>query len=173
MGFNYGREKKKFDYEWAKLEVEYATAGFCEEGITAMREYDWELFKKRRSYQRREQQLPFEGVSDEHSDGNSILFKKYPSLTSELEDDGFAGRFGWVQHIENPALVRTLVALPDSDKELLTLLIFDGYKHREIAAMQGSTRQAVSKKINRLKKLFKFVLEQGCQKVLLDAYTVG
>ena len=33
MGFNYGREKRKFDKEWERLEAEYTAAGMPRNAI--------------------------------------------------------------------------------------------------------------------------------------------
>jgi len=40
MGFNYSREKLRFDAEWSILTDQYRAAGFDEAGIRAMRDYD-------------------------------------------------------------------------------------------------------------------------------------
>ena len=58
MGFNYGLEKKKFDGEWERLRREYAAAGMDEAAIEAMHEFDWQIFKRERTYCRHTQQVP-------------------------------------------------------------------------------------------------------------------
>ena len=40
MGFNYGREKRRFDKEWERLEEEYIAAGMPYEAIEHMKAYD-------------------------------------------------------------------------------------------------------------------------------------
>ena len=39
MGFNYGREKRKFDQEWKRLQAEYDAAGMDEISIQKMKQY--------------------------------------------------------------------------------------------------------------------------------------
>lgn len=155
MGFNYGLEKKKFEAMWQKLEIIYAEAKFSPEGIAEMREYDWERFKERRRYQTREQQLPGEGIGDEDDGRTSSLIKKFSSLSYQFDETDFEDRFDWIQTIENPILARKLVTLTDDDKELLTLIVIDNLTHSEISARHGCTRQAISKRISRVKSLLK------------------
>ena len=51
MGFNYAREKRKFDEKWKKLEDWYRESGMSEDAIREMREYDWNELKARRRYE--------------------------------------------------------------------------------------------------------------------------
>lgn len=44
MGFNYAREKRKFDKEWEQLHQEYAAAGMSEAAIAQMKAFDWGCF---------------------------------------------------------------------------------------------------------------------------------
>ena len=37
MGFNYGREKRKFDKEWERLEAEYTAAGMPRNEYSGLR----------------------------------------------------------------------------------------------------------------------------------------
>ena len=62
MGFNYGREKRRFDKEWEQLQKEYAAAGMEEADIAQMKEFDWEWFRSRRTYENHNQALPDEGT---------------------------------------------------------------------------------------------------------------
>ena len=150
MGFNYAKEKRLFDAEWLKLADEYRAAGFNEAGIQAMRDFDLEVFRQRRTFENRRQDLPSETIADD--DGCSTLFQKFNSLTVGFDESAFTGRYGWIDVIDNPALAIKLKSLSDSDKELLTLLAFDGYSQTEIGLMQGCTRSAVCQRITRIKK---------------------
>ena len=44
MGFNYRQKRKEFEQNWAKALKQYIAAGMTQEQITAMREFDEELF---------------------------------------------------------------------------------------------------------------------------------
>ena len=152
MGFNYAREKLRFDAEWEKLYAEYSKAGFDAAGIQAMHDFDWKLFKQRRIYENCEQELPSEEIDDSDND-LTTLFQKFTSLTSGFSEEDFTDRFGWIESIDNPILSSKLAELSDDYKELLTLLVFDGYKQMEIAVMRGCSQVAICKKINRIKNI--------------------
>ena len=150
MGFNYAKEKLRFDEEWVKLADEYRAAGFDEAGIKSMRDFDWDVFCKRRTYENRNQELPSEAF-DGDSDECSTLFAKFDSLTVNFDENSFSGRYDWIEAIDNSVLAAKLKALSDDDKELLTLFAFGGFSQAEIAAMQGISQQAISKKLRRIK----------------------
>ena len=46
MGFNYRQKRKEFEQNWAKALKQYIAAGMTQEQITAMREFDEELFRQ-------------------------------------------------------------------------------------------------------------------------------
>ena len=150
MGFNYGKEKIRFDKNWNKLAEQYRAAGFEEVGIEAMREYDWEVFRKRRVYENREQDMPSD-VYDDDGDTCSSLLSKFDSLTCSFDESELSGRYDWIESIDNLVLAGKLKTLSDEDKELLTLLAFDGYTQTEVAEILGCTQQAISKKIIKIK----------------------
>ena len=150
MGFNYAKEKLRFNKEWDKLADEYRAAGFDEAGIQSMRDFDLNVFRQRRTFENRNQELPSESIAGD--DDYSTLFQKFSALTSNFDENAFSGRYDWIEAIDNPVLARKLNALSDGDKELLTLITFDGYSQTEIAAMQGVVQSVVSRKLKRLKK---------------------
>lgn len=151
MGFNYASEKRRFDAEWSVLAEQYREAGFDETGIQAMREFDWEWFCQRRTYENRIQLLPSEVIDNNDDESRSTLFKKFTSLSVSFGESEFMGRFGWIDAVTNPILSDKLAVLSDADKELLTLLVIDGYKQTEIAILQGCSKVTVCKKIKRIK----------------------
>ena len=153
MGFNYSKEKLRFDAEWRKLAEEYRAAGFDEAGIQAMHEYDLEQFRKRRTHENHTQELPSEVFDDADEDSCSTLFQKFGSLSVEFDESAFTGRYDWIDAIDNPVLAGKLKNLSDSDKELLTLLAFDGYNQSDVATMQGVSHVAIVKKMNRIRKI--------------------
>ena len=153
MGFNYGKEKLRFEAQWSKLEEEYRKAGFDEAGIEAMREYDWERFKERRINASHEQELPSESFDESDDNVCSSLFRKFASLSFLFDENALPGRFDWIEAIENQTLAGKLKNLCDADKELLTLYVYDGYTQEEIAVMQGCVHSTVSRNLSRIKKL--------------------
>lgn len=98
MGFNYAREKRKFDKEWEQLHQEYAAAGMSEAAIAQMKAFDWGWFCSRRVYADHVQALPEESSYNE--DGRSTLFRKFAALSVAFEQGQASGRYAWVETIE-------------------------------------------------------------------------
>ena len=159
MKFNKGYEWKKFEEEWKRLRGEYAAAGMDEAAIEAMYEFDRGVFNSNRRYAEHTQEVNPQVFSDDGDcaeDGNSALLRHFLSAFSvEQGDIGVWGKYSWIEKVDSPVLYKCLSGLSDSDREILTLWIFEGYSASEIARMQGSTQQNISKKICRLKKIIK------------------
>ena len=126
MGFNYAKEKKKFDLEWEILQKEYADAGMDPSAIEAMHSYDWGMFLSRRTYENHTQ-----------------------------DEKDFQGRYAWIDTIEDAGLLKKLSRLSKQDLELLTLYAIEGCTQTEIALLLHLNQSVISRKINRIKKFFK------------------
>ena len=150
MGFNYGREKRRFDKEWEQLQKEYASAGMEVEDIARMKEFDWEWFRSRRTYENHNQALPDEGDMD---DGRTVLFRKFQELSVDFEQQEFSDRYAWLQEIDDVKLYQCLCRLGEKNLELITLMVVDGYRQVDIARLWGCTQNAVTKRLNRIKKI--------------------
>jgi RNA polymerase sigma factor (sigma-70 family) len=154
MGFNYALEKKKFDKEWAKTEEEYIAAGMNCSAIEAMREYDWELFKKRRIYSVHEQPMAASSFDDDDSDdSHSSLLSKFLDVMSTTDDAStHHSRYWWVDEIENTAFASVVRNLSEKDIEAITLLVYEGFSQEEVAKLWGVTQQAIAQRIKKVKK---------------------
>ena len=96
MGFNYAREKGKFDEKWKKLEVWYRRSGMSEDAIREMREYDWNEFNSTRKFYRRgEDNVDVESIAEEDVDAI---------------DKTFSGE--WIELLDTSDLVRKVRKLP-------------------------------------------------------------
>lgn len=156
MGFHYGFEKKKFDADWKILRKEYESAGMSDESIQAMYEFDWGVFNRRRADENKEQAFTSAMYDCETlgSEDQSTLYHKFLEELSWHDEYSFGtGRFAWIESIDDSMLYQRLCCLEDTDKEILTLLAFEGYSKREIASNLGITEQAIGKRIKKLKKL--------------------
>lgn len=154
MSFHYGREKRKFDQEWARLEAEYAAAGMDTTAIMEMKLFDWKWFCSQRVYLDRTQPFPSEQYQEE--DKRSNLFRKFNSLSTHLDTENVEqNRHTWIAHIENVGLSQRLRILAPKDIELLTLLIVDGYKQAEVARLLNCSRSAISQRMKKIKKFLK------------------
>lgn len=156
--FNYAREKEKFDREWAILEKEYAQAGMSKDDIAKMKDYDWNTFKRRRSWATYE--TPFsEILPDANGEGdvnieaptiseNFLAEDIYQTLTTDF-------RLRWLNEIADLALLEHLLQLSERDLTILTLYAFEGKSQREIAALYGYSQQNLSQRMARIKKFLK------------------
>lgn len=152
MGFNYGREKRRFEKEWEKLEAEYIAAGMDTAAILTMKLYDWKWFCSERVYQNRKQTLPSECYRAEND--RSSLLQKFETLFTRWEDAGIdRSRYGWMSEIENEELFCRLQKLSKQDLELLTLVVMDGYRQVDAAEILHCSRSAVSQRMKKIKKI--------------------
>ena len=75
MGFNYAREKRKFDEKWKKLEEWYRKSGMSEDAIREMHKYDWSEFNSTRKFYRRgEDNIDVESIAEEDVDAIDKTF---------------------------------------------------------------------------------------------------
>lgn len=149
MGFNYGREKRRFDKEWEQLRKEYAAAGMEEADIARMKEFDWEWFCSRRTYENHNQTLPDE---EDIEAGKTLLFQKFPELSADFEQQEFTDRYAWLQDIEDEKLYQRLCRLGEKDLELLTLITMERYTQAEVAKLWGCSRSAITQKVKKIQK---------------------
>ena len=152
MGFNNAKERRKFEDEWVKLRKQYREAGFSEESIAAMREYDEEAYRSNRRFEEHSQQMPSEDFGEDGDENRTSLFGKFGSFAVTFDENDFESRYAWVDTVNDPKLASGLKQLKESDLELLTLIAVDGYGQREIARLLGCNHNAIWKKIARIKK---------------------
>lgn len=151
MGFYYFEEKRKFEREWELLEKEYFAAGMEKSEIDLIRAFDWQWFCSRRVYENHTQNFPDEIINDELS--HSMLFQKFSGLSVMLDLEDLGGRYGWMETIEDKKLYQRLCALDSFELELLTMIVMEGYSQSEVARIFGCSRNAVCKRMKKIKKI--------------------
>ena len=154
MGFNYAKERTKFDREWDKLRREYEAAGMIPATIEEMYQYDLQFFNSCRRYHSHVQQLPSDYVSDGSESENSTLHQKFSALSVSFDETDMLGRYGWVDTIDAPQMVDALKKLSPQDLELLTRYVIDGYSQTELARQYGISQKHINKKLQRIKNNF-------------------
>ena len=100
-------------------------------------------------------------TDDDCAEGNaqgesmSTLLQKFQSELSVIDSHNFQTnpRFSWIDEIENDELYMKVLALPEKDKELLTMIAFEGFTQREVAEIRKVAPAAICKKIKKLKKI--------------------
>ena len=160
MSFNNGLERKRFESKQKTLREEYNRLGMSEEKIKALYEYDLTDFNSNRRFITHTQSInlaDLEADEDGNAEsGRNPLFEKFRDVLSvDNSEELLQSRHDWVEKIDDPKLAKKLKKLSHDDLELLTLFAFDGYSQNEIAAFFSVSQQAISKRINRIKKYLK------------------
>lgn len=139
MGFNYAREKRKFDEKWKKLEVWYRRSGMSEDAIREMREYDWnELNSTRKFYRRGEDNVDVESIAEEDVDAIDKTFSEE-----------------WIELLETPNLVRKVRKLPADYIEIIDLMVRENLTQEGVAGRMRCSQQNIAKKIEKIRKLLR------------------
>ena len=163
MKFNYGLEKKKFDERWKRLREEYIQAGWDEESIQLMYEFDYEEFKRERVFCKHNQYLDevLKGWIEIEEGRMPQLFKKYKDYSIEISINPDKSRYGWLEEIGDRELYEVLKSLPLDYLELITQLAIDELKQVEIAMRAGVSGAAVSKKVAKIRKKLEILRNKG------------
>lgn len=157
MSWNNGYETKKFEARQKKQAEEYRALGMTEEQIQAMYEFDLEQFKSERRNRMHTQQFTSSDFDEgEEDDSESTLFDKFfDELTCTIDTSGDKSRYWWIEEIDDPETVRKIKSLSESDLEVLTLMVIDELKNKEIAQVTGIPLRTIERKKARFKNLFK------------------
>ena len=131
------------------IPTQETTKGDCKNGMDQL---DLVEFNSRRRFSEHTQQFS-ENSFEESDDDKSPLLEKYLAQLSTSLDFSFAGdRYGWVEEIEKPELIKGIKALSKEDIELITLYVFDDLTQNEIGVRFGISQKAVSKRIEQIRK---------------------
>lgn len=135
MGYNHLVREMHFEEEWSKLRKQYEEAGMSQESIHEIFLYDREVFNSDRRYM-------------EHT-----VEVKIEERMTYMEQSVHRHRLAWIDEIANEKLADVIAQMTYEELDILTMLVFEGYKAKEIAELKGVSPQAISKKIKKLKKI--------------------
>lgn len=155
MSINFGKEYKKFRAEQKRLREYYESLGMSKEVIDALYDFDKMQFCEDIAFRRRTQSLQ---VSDEDNiadDDKSPLLKRFLEIISVPFEFHTSEKFWWLQEIEDEELLSGLMQLSVNELEVITYLVFEGYKQYEIAKIKGVSQPSIFKKIKKIKKILK------------------
>lgn len=138
MGYNYSREKRKFDAEWKKKETWYRESGMSEEVIHEIFTYDWAEFNATRKFYRYMEDVDVEQIPEKSGD----------ILETALAKD-------WTELLDSPEMLRKIRKLPTDYIEIIEMLYFENLTQREIAKRMSCSQQNIAKKIEKIKKVLK------------------
>ena len=152
MKFYYENEKRKFEAAWEKTAQQYAELGMSQADIDSMKEFDWDIFRAERTWARHTQEMPVtDNVDDESGIAESPMVKRYfDRFTTEYDTYGTHSRYWWIQEIACEPVADFLTARSQLEIEMLTLYLFEGYTHLDIAKMIGKPRRSVTRYISTL-----------------------
>lgn len=141
MGFNYRKERRKFEKQMEENERKYRAAGMNDTQINAMREYEEEMFRRERVY------------------GIHTIFeesKEYPGLIEleESNDSYFQDLSASLDNLLDNLVSGLSESLSVRDKEVL-LLLSQGLNQQEAANLLGVSQQAISKHMKKIKLFLK------------------
>lgn len=154
MGFNYARERRKFETMWKKIRKDCLEAGMSENSIAQLYQFDLTVFRSDRRFENHTQTLPesFCVVGD----GSGVqLIRKFRDLCSTIDEAEFNSRYAWIDTIESPAIIQGLKKLGSKDIEVLTLYVLEGYSQQEIADMMRCNQSVVSRRIGKIKRILR------------------
>ena len=154
MEFNYALERRKFEKQWKLLRKQYQEAGMDKESIHKLYQFDLQWFNSERRYIRHQADLPEETTVDDlaYLDAEPLVEKILPSSGSLNVPP--ADRRWWINEIEDEELLRKLMALSDSDIELLTAIVMEGKTQREFALLKRTSQQSISRQFQQIRKIF-------------------
>jgi DNA-directed RNA polymerase specialized sigma24 family protein len=157
MSWNNGYETKKFEARQKKQAEEYRALGMTEEQIKAMYEFDLEQFKSERRYRMHTQPLQVEEFEENDADesDNTLLNEFFDELTCTIETSGDKSRYWWVEEIEDEALARRVKSMVSEEIEMITLLVFEGYKQIEASQKMGMPYRTFKFKFRNIKEFLK------------------
>ena len=136
MGFNYRQKRKEFEQNWAKALKQYIAAGMTQEQITAMREFDEELFRQERVYENR--------INVGLPDLNILRFSVEEVYFQDLYLDAALEDM-------QPGISQRIT---EQDRKVLLLACF-GFTQDEIAVILHISQMSVYRHLHKLQKLLK------------------
>lgn len=138
MGYNYSREKRKFDAEWKKKEEWYRDSSMSEDAIQEIFAYDWAEFNATRRFYRYMEDVDLERIPEKSCDILEAVLSKE-----------------WIELLDSPETVRKIRKLPADYIEIIEMLYFENLTQREIAERMSCSQQNIAKKIEKIKKVLK------------------
>ena len=106
------------------------------------------------AYRRRTVSLNHQ-MEDMDSDSQNPLYSDYLSVLSVEMDLPALHKFWWIDEIENPDLLMTLLSFSDEELTLIDMSVYRGLTQKEIAERTGKAQSSISRKLDTLYKKLK------------------
>jgi DNA-directed RNA polymerase specialized sigma24 family protein len=165
MGYinNYGYNRKKMEKEFAEIAAVCREDGMPEEDIEVIHRLMLDILNNDRRFYVHTQS--YDGLQfadgDEADEGRSPLLDKFGEQLSVRQAEICEwDRLAWIDDIDTPEIVIWLKSLSEDDLFMLTLLIVDGMRQREVAKVLEKHDSAISRKVKRLRESLTKVLPE-------------
>lgn len=157
MSWNNAYEKRKFEEKQKKQAEKYRALGMTEEQIKEIYEFDYAQFKSERRFHMHTQSFEPDKFDDDEDDNEKLsIVEKFQDVLATTQDDSTEkSRYWWIEEIDDSETVRKIKLLSKSDLEILTLIVIDKLKNKEIAQVTGIPLRTIERKKAWLKKFFK------------------
>ena len=139
MKYNNGKEKLSFEQDWAQKRKLYLDMGMSDEAIDELYKFDLKFFNSTRRF--KEHNIYLEDVPESELVDDSNKTKCYESY------------YWWINEINNPLTEKLLSMLTEKEIKIIHLYYHKKFTQAEIGRKLGESQKAVSKCINKIKKL--------------------
>ena len=145
MNYNHAKAQRAFDHKWAKTEAYFRENGMTEEQITAMREFDLDVFNSDRRYHEHTVSLT------NHNLGNQKAYE---------QDFEHYDETNWLDALPEE-LSALLKQFPDDQLRAYYLYRVEGYTQQEIAVMLSVSQPTAFRLISEIHQIISNVNKTG------------
>jgi hypothetical protein len=163
MGFHYGYNRSKMEEEFAEIAAVCRAEGMPEEKIEMIHRLLLDVLNNDRCFYVHTQS--YDGL--QFADGEEPEESRLPLLGKFTEQLSVTQveicewqRMDWVEDIDTPEIFIWLKSLDEGDILMLTLIVVDGMKQREVARALEKHDSAISRKMKRLRESLEKVLPE-------------
>ncbi len=154
MGVYYANEYRQFEREMRERKKEFLESGYSEQDFLEYYTMRRKQLNRDLAYRRRTVSLDHQ-TEDMDSDSQNPLYSDYPSVLSEEMELPSVHKYWWIDQIENPGLLMTLLSFSDEELTLIDLSVYQGLTQKVIAKQTGKDQSSVSRKLETLYKKLK------------------
>ncbi len=154
MGVYFAEEYRQFEKEMLERKKEYRESGCSEQDFLEYYTMRRKQLNRDLAYRRRTVSLNHR-TEDMDSDGQNPLYSDYLSALSVEMDLPSVHKFWWIDQIENPGLLMTLLSFSDEELTLIDMSVYQGLTQKAIAKRTGKDQSSISRKLETLYKKLK------------------
>ena len=154
MGVYFAEEYRQFEKEMLERKKEYLESGCSEQDFLEYYTMRRKQLNRDLAYRRRTVSLNHR-TEDMDSDGQNPLYSDYLSALSVEMELPSVHKFWWIDQIENPGLLTTLLSFSDEELTLIDMSVYRGLTQKAIAKRTGKDQSSISRKLETLYKKLK------------------